>query len=157
MKRYIVVIFLVVLGIGSFSVAGVVLGMEHREATTQLITITKIVEVEVEVPKLVYSNDFRYFTSYAELRIWLDSVKTEIRAAVQPDWNCQSYAWWLFERAIEDGYLMAKYGIRAETYNAVFERQITGAHAINATFINNHTYLIEPQGLKVFPDFEIED
>lgn len=109
----------------------------------------------VEKPK-VY-NKLRNFGTYEALRTWLDSVREDLNDASRAYWNCQDYAWWLFERAMADGYLMAKYSIRPDTYNEAFNANITGAHAINATYIRRHTYLIEPQGLLTFPDGGFED
>jgi hypothetical protein len=108
----------------------------------------------IEKPK-VY-NKLRNFGSYQVLRDWLDDVREDLNDASRAYWNCQDYAWWLFERALADSYLMAKYSIGPDTYNEAFDANITGAHAINATYINRHTYLIEPQGLIIFPDWEIE-
>ena len=121
---------------------------------TETIIKERIVEVPYEVR--IFTTELERFGSYAELREWLDKIQIELWAACDPGWNCQDFAWWLFERAIEDGYLMAYYGIRPGTYNAAFERQISTAHAINSTYINGFTYLIEPQDLKVFPDWEVE-
>jgi len=101
--------------------------------------------------------DLRKFGSYGDLTDWLDSIRVEIKEARSPDWNCTNYAWWLVERAMKDGYLMIYHGISAEAYNSSFtDLQLDGAHAITATYINGHTYLIEPQNLEVFPNYDIE-
>ena len=104
------------------------------------------------------------FDSYAELRAWLDTIEPELLAARQETWDCQDFSWWLFYRALDDGYIVSFYVLEPLNYEGIFGRPMPTAHALNATYINGYTYFIEPQGLTgdedfiaVFPDFEIEE
>ena len=160
MKKLLWILLVAALLLFSFSAGGY---LNPRTETVEIpvrVVETVIEERIVEVPApyevRVFTTELERFESYAELEEWLRQIQIELWEDMEPGWVCRDFAWWLFERAIEEGYLMAYHSIRPETYNAVFTRQISTAHAINATFINGYTYLIEPQDFKVFPDFEIE-
>ena len=130
------------------------------ENKIQLVPVTithPSVTVTQETTVTKYTQTLNRFENYAELRAWLDGIYLEMREAKQADWNCVDCSWWLIERAQADGYLMVYHGILAEAYNTCFTNlQLDGAHAITATYINGHTYLIEPQNFEVFPDYEVE-
>lgn len=113
--------------------------------------------VTTTTTEVIYTGVLKRFSSYEELAYWLASIENEMRAARQPDWTCSNYAWWLVERAQADGYLMVFHPVLAEVYNSSFtDLQLDEAHAITATYISGHTYLIEPQNLEVFPNYNVE-
>ncbi len=96
------------------------------------------------------------FESYAALRVWLDEVYPEIQEATQDDWRCVDFAWWMFYRVVDDGYLLSFYVVTPEQYQSAFTILLETSHAMNATYIKGSTYLIEPQLAETFPDFEVD-
>lgn len=156
---------LLLIFVGCGSVVAVYPAVYTTETVSQTIKITETVTMENVTTKTIseticvteYIQILNQFESYEELSSWLESVKSEMRTARQTDWICQDFSWWLVNRAQKDGFLMIFHGIKPEAYNSCFTNlQLDGAHAITATYINGHTYLIEPQNMEVFPSYNIQ-
>jgi hypothetical protein len=127
-----------------------------EQSTTTLVKTETVTCLTTETAiETVYSGKIEQFKSLNELRDWLDKIEPELESSKKPDWICQDFAWWLVERALRDCKLMTYYSLDAKNYYSLFGVEIKSAHAITATYIQGYTYLIEPQGLEVFPDWNI--
>jgi len=132
-------------------ISGVIIVAIFLTSCSGINAIYPTATITETVTQKVYS-ELSYFNNYGELSGWLDSIRGEMKNYRQPEYNCVDYSWWLIDRARQDGYFIVFHPINPEQYNNSFtELQLDGGHAITATYINNKTYLIEPQNFEVFP------
>ena len=132
-------------------ISGVIIVAIFLTSCSGINAIYPTATITETVTQKVYS-ELSYFNNYGELSGWLDSIRGEMKNYRQPEHNCVDYSWWLINRAKQDGYFIVFHPINPEQYNNSFtELQLDGGHAITATYINNKTYLIEPQNFEVFP------
>ena len=120
--------------------------VEEKEVIVEQEVIVEkevVVEKEVIVEKPV---ELREFASLKELKEWLRSDNTDRvhlifgneGTRVNPDFDCDDYAYTLQKAAEKDGYLIS---IQVDTMKR---------HGLNNTFIGNDIYFIEPQTDKVW-------
>jgi hypothetical protein len=123
-------------------------------------TITEIIYKDSPVvTQTIYQDRFltqiKEFQSTQELYAYYLTVNSEMFAASTKEWICADYAWWMVERATNDGYLLSYCQIWNDKYNNIFRLNHfgveDGSHAIVSTHINGLTKYMEPQNGEIFP------
>ncbi len=97
--------------------------------------IIETIEVIKEVPIPIVPREFKNMTEIAEFIKDLN-----IEEFVEPDWDCDDYAYFVWSVAMRDGYFMS------------FESDYKKGqlHALNSTVVGNKVYFIEPQEGKIW-------